>query len=407
MEADDADPFSCFGDGDGDSLVASDEREASETSGCEIPTATTTGSDHKTTDSALPLRGHLSSNQRRAERLVQESNARQANMSVTHVPLRSPTYEVYSRADDYGVKGQVGLRARRPFAVGDEIIREGPAMRVRCAHAASSREEAEEMLQCAIVETYDGLPVQTAQAVMDLSTQDKYCNESESDGGTDSSTDEDGGGRKTVYGIFQTNSFQLGDETDHAGLFLTIARMNHSCRPNATHFWRPDLHKMVIHATVDIGVGDEICTCYGPSDCRDTAGRRHYLQERYSFDCACGMCMEGNDAGGDDRIRELGILFEDIALRTSSTGQDAIQTLQIIDNCLELMEEQGLGGDSGQLAKPILRHGYQVAVASDLCSRDTCRSYLSRELRATTMCEGAESYRSTDIQSMLNNHYTS
>eukprot|EP00562_Extubocellulus_spinifer_P005295 CAMPEP_0178530510 /NCGR_PEP_ID=MMETSP0696-20121128/32933_1 /TAXON_ID=265572 /ORGANISM="Extubocellulus spinifer, Strain CCMP396" /LENGTH=308 /DNA_ID=CAMNT_0020162353 /DNA_START=1 /DNA_END=923 /DNA_ORIENTATION=- len=272
-----------------------------------------------------------------------------------HVPATSSGFELFSCSDSDGYDGrgqQVGVRATRPYGAGEEILRERPCMRICTAHAARSSEEAESKFESALRDGFDSLSSVTAAAVMDLSSY----NEQEFDGDTDNAA-------RTPQGIFKTNSYKLGDEVGYGGLFLTVARMNHSCRPNAAHHWRPDLHMMVVHAARDIGVGEEICTCYGPGECRDTEARRSFLRERYSFECECDMCTEGNDAGGDDRMAAIGAFHDTIPLYIHSKPDD----------------EQGIGHPKGPYVAPILHYGYQICLAG-LHDEVRASSYLAREL---------------------------
>uniref|UniRef100_A0A7S4J8V8 SET domain-containing protein n=2 Tax=Odontella aurita TaxID=265563 RepID=A0A7S4J8V8_9STRA len=277
-------------------------------------------------------------------------------------------------------------------------------MRVLNSHAASSREEAEGMHAAAVKDEFDSLPEVTRRAVLELSSCGKWNDADDAGGG--------GGGKVTPLGAYQTNSFRLeggggggdgdgdggGNNPDAAygGLFLTIARINHSCRPNVCHMWRPDLRKMIVFACRDIAPGDEICTTYGPSECLDTEGRRAHLLEHFSFECTCDMCTEGNSNGGDDRMTELNSLQEDIAFLTASGKPQA--AIRAVERCLSLLEEQGIG--SGAFVKPILHYGYMISVAG-LRDGAMARSYLVRELVAVKKCEGEDSPSALKIQQEL------
>ena len=48
--------------------------------------------------------------------------------------------------------------------------------------------------------------------------------------------------KKTLWGIWQTNSVPLGSYRV-SGIFPTVSRINHSCRPNAHHVWCPERQK--------------------------------------------------------------------------------------------------------------------------------------------------------------------
>lgn len=253
-------------------------------------------------------------------------------------------------------------------------------MRVPSRHAASNAAEAEEKFKRSVQSNFETLPSATQKSVMDLSCCDAYT---------------DDYGAATLVGVYQTNSFRLGNETD-SGLFLTVSRINHSCRPNSNHFWRPDLQMTLVFASRDIDVGEEICTTYGPSESMSTVGRQKYLNDRFSFDCMCEMCREGNAMGGDDRMVELNSLYEDISFYAA--GGKPEEAIRAVNRCLELLGEQGIG--VGAFTKPILHYGYQISLTG-LHNETMARSYLERELVAVKSSEGAGSDRAIDIQSIL------
>eukprot|EP00667_Euglena_gracilis_P028836 EG_transcript_37338 len=71
---------------------------------------------------------------------------------------------------------------------------------------------------------------------------------------------------KTAYGIARTNGLSLGGRVAVAGIFPTIARLNHSCTPNVHNEWHAGRGRAVLHATRDIGPGEELCLRYIPLD---------------------------------------------------------------------------------------------------------------------------------------------
>jgi hypothetical protein len=311
----------------------------------------------------------------RGRRLQTAANARRANASLVHLPLFSNDFEVYEDVN----RGK-GLRALRSYKCGDEIMREGAAMRVTNVYAASTEAQAKNMFEKAVHSVFDALPEATQACVMNLSCCNQHF-----------TTD----GDATLVGMYQTNSFQLGAESD-SGLFLTAARMNHSCRPNANHFWRPDLQKTLVFATRDIYAGQEICNTYGPSECMKTQERRKHLNDRFSFECMCEMCCEGNTIGGDDRMAQIKSLHENVSLCAASGKAE--EAIQCVDECLKLLKEQGIG--SGVFTKPLLHYGYQIALTK-LQDNVMARLYLEHELVAVTNSEGHGSDRAVDIERAL------
>jgi len=293
-------------------------------------------------------------------------------------------FEVYSCSNQMGYKkGQFGVRAKRDYEAGEEIIREEPALRINSSMAASNEEEATQKFKEAVQNAFDDLSPTTAKFIMELSS----CRQQDKKGSSS---------KRTPYGIFQTNSFQLEKNLGYGGIFLTIARMNHSCRPNAIHYWRPDLHMMVVHAGRDIAKGEEICICYGPSAFYETEGRRDYIRNKYFFHCICEMCQEGNTKGGDDRMAKIRAFHENISLEMFTRPE---KVKEEVENCLHLLQEQRIGHRKGHCVAPVLHYGFQACMKLNNISL-AC-SYLERELVSIRSSQGDDSYKALDIQNML------
>ena len=369
------DPFSCFG-GDGDGVSIESD-------------VVKTNISNSTTDSKVgPAL--------QAQRLRQEAEARQAYAQIASSPtgiqplhiVEHETYadrfEVYECSQQVGYEtGQKGVKAKKAYRAGVEVLREYPSMRVCTSHPASSHEEAEAKFARAVQEAYGVCSGPTQAAIMDLSS----CRE---DDGADISG-------RTMQGVFATNTYALGQGATHGGLFLTLSRLNHSCRPNCVHHWRPDLHMMVVHAVRDIKVGEELCTCYGPGDCRLTMERQEYLKERYRFDCRCDMCREGMDVPnyGDKReYKRINRFHDNLPLLTSL---NATKALVKVEECLELLRQLKLGEAHFvpifHIAYSISRHGLQ-----DLSK---ARLYLEREVMALEHSQGEDSYGAIDTRNLL------
>jgi len=359
--------------------------------------------------------------QQRRHQLLNKAQLRQVDSdsaSEAHRnrrPIASPDFEVFATL----IAGK-GLRALRTFGIGDEILREHAVMRVPNQQAAATRQAAEILHAKAVQQSFQRLSLETQQCVLDLSNSQ---NRQEEKNQTKEST---------VLGVYHTNSFLLGGrrnitkkskyDEDYGGLFLTIARINHACCPNANHMWRPDLQQSLVFATRDIQVGEEIHTTYGPSDeALDTTGRRLYLNERFNFECCCSMCVEGNDLGADDRMRELNSRRHEISFLLAATAANATtdavvgnnknaeDILESTERCLELLRAQGYGDASGAFIKSILHQGYQAALLLEreprgnmtIESERLARSYLLRELLATENGEGVGSPNALLIRDML------
>ena len=263
-------------------------------------------------------------------------------------------------------------------------MRETAVLRVPSQMAASSREEADAMHVRSVQAAFDALPATKQSAVMSLTSCGQWL---EADGGV-----------RTPHGIYQTNSYLLrgqGDAQDGA-LFLAVARINHSCRPNVNHIWRWDLQKTLVFASRDIAIGEELLTTYGPSECLDTNGRRAFLKDSFSFECKCEMCMEANTKGGDDIMNQLHDLHASIPELVHKGQHHA--AIDNIDTCIKLLQIQGIG--SGVFTKPLFKYGYQVALMG-LKDRRLARQYLTEELNAVVQSEGVGCPDAVRLHQML------
>ncbi|KAF2719433.1 SET domain-containing protein [Polychaeton citri CBS 116435] len=114
-----------------------------------------------------------------------------------------------------------------------------------------------------------------------------------------------------VANIMQTNAFNV-DMADsqgarHRALFPNVARINHSCMPNAhVCFYDPNTVKyedgkgrMIIHALRDIAPGEEVVISYFsillPKEVRQERARK------WSFECLCPACTD--EISRDEDIR--------------------------------------------------------------------------------------------------------
>ena len=87
--------------------------------------------------------------------------------------------------------------------------------------------------------------------------------------------------------IFRNNAYDTGSEI---GLFPRIARINHSCRPNAAYYWNDKLKRRMVYATRKIEQGEEIFVSFisllMPRD------ERQKKLARYGFTCTCPACSQ-------------------------------------------------------------------------------------------------------------------
>lgn len=113
-------------------------------------------------------------------------------------------------------------------------------------------------------------------------------------------------GRDRLATIFQTNCIQA-DSGRCAGLFPTIARINHSCRPNVVWGQRgKNPMAKEVRVTRRIAAGEEICSNYlddGPTN-YSVASHRKAALEKWGFSCSCPSCsLPPKKQEEDDRLR--------------------------------------------------------------------------------------------------------
>ncbi|KAH9852353.1 SET domain-containing protein [Lenzites betulinus] len=144
-----------------------------------------------------------------------------------------------------------------------------------------------------------------------------------------------------ALGIFETNSLPCGKARGgcRAGLFLTAARLNHSCRPNIARVWDQDAQQMTFRALRDVAEGEELCMNY--VDVLGTrAQRAEELQTSFGFECVCDVCALGfeEQAESDRRRAALRRLFEEAAL----CGNEPTLGLRKVKLALQLLKEEDL-----------------------------------------------------------------
>ena len=87
-----------------------------------------------------------------------------------------------------------------------------------------------------------------------------------------------------IWTIFRTNAF-------HKGVCLRMSRFNHSCRPNAQHFWNGDTKTRDLRALRRIKEGEELTVSYsGGLDLISRKERRARMKEAFNFECQCEAC---------------------------------------------------------------------------------------------------------------------
>jgi len=99
-----------------------------------------------------------------------------------------------------------------------------------------------------------------------------------------------------IISIFQTNAF-------NNGLWLELARVNHSCDPNAEVVWDEDCGTRRLVVVREVTQGEEITHNYLHT-VMDRNNRRNTLECRWDFQCRCSLCNLNDSAlARDDAMR--------------------------------------------------------------------------------------------------------
>ncbi|KAI9465470.1 hypothetical protein BJY52DRAFT_1244195 [Lactarius psammicola] len=149
--------------------------------------------------------------------------------------------------------------------------------------------------------------------------------------------------------IFQTNAVAAGPD---AGLFPTMARLNHGCSRafNSVYSWREREGVLVVHALKDIKKGEELLTAYfRTQQSRDE--RRRHLMQAYGFHCTCACCAlpDKESKDSDNRLTTMSNLYD----RLGTWGQGAIDgrdAIRLVKRIWAIGEEEGYTSERGRLA---------------------------------------------------------
>ena len=132
----------------------------------------------------------------------------------------------------------------------------------------------------------------------------------------------------------------LGSENDPSGLCIRMSRVNHSCQPNAYHFYIPNLKVKVLLCETRILKGEEVTISYVDymMSGRPFTFNSIILKEKYGIvcppDCACKTTSFRELM---ERIREL----DSAILRLGQLGKIK-EALRFAKQFLDLQEEHKL-----------------------------------------------------------------
>ncbi|GAA98059.1 uncharacterized protein L969DRAFT_93322 [Mixia osmundae IAM 14324] len=123
-------------------------------------------------------------------------------------------------------------------------------------------------------------------------------------------------------------------------LFPDVARLNHSCLPNADHCINWSDLSMTVYATSDISPGDEILIEYTSALIQaDRARRQERLRTMFYFQCRCDACALDDIAGqaSDTRREEIDRCIKSI----DEDPRDRPKVLEMLGRVQELIKAEG------------------------------------------------------------------
>lgn len=137
-----------------------------------------------------------------------------------------------------------------------------------------------------------------------------------------------------ILSVFRSNSFCLSTGEVAFALFPGIARLNHSCVPNAQANFHEPLGTFNVHAIRDIAEGEEVCLSYLAENGEVSGVRRRKLEEGYGFVCGCVACdlsTRHGKEGEESRLRMQRRLAEFAARRAGSLPTLDFETGLVIE----------------------------------------------------------------------------
>eukprot|EP00095_Tigriopus_kingsejongensis_P000746 maker-scaffold273_size229271-snap-gene-1.18 protein:Tk00746 transcript:maker-scaffold273_size229271-snap-gene-1.18-mRNA-1 annotation:"hypothetical protein FOMPIDRAFT_1029454" len=202
-------------------------------------------------------------------------------------------------------------------------------------------------------------------------------------------SDESSGSRsdrstKSLWGIWQTNSIPLGSYRV-SGIFPTVVRLNHSCRPNAHHIWDAESGREQVWVVGDIRAGQEITISYVRTFCSKKF-RQSLLMERFGFLCSCEACsMEGMASELDDKYRlEIDRLAQQFSI--SKQEEELFSAIEIGERMIYLMHQVGFNAN---VLWPGFFNCFELyLLVGDL---DKARFYLTRAYELVCKAQGPSS----------------
>lgn len=199
-------------------------------------------------------------------------------------------------------------------------------------------------------------------------------------------------GREPFSNIIRSNGYPLGASSDIGGIFLNIARINHSCLANTQQAWNVKRNQETAYVVRRIKEGDEITISYtigGPS-----RERRSQLKRFFSFDCNCEICSLPSE-----RLEESDANYSKIAALDSQIGDPKRVKRapeKALADCFELLQLYKKEDINDSRLPRLYYDAFQIcAMHSD---EARASEFAKMCAQARTICEGDDS---ADAQEMM------
>jgi hypothetical protein len=146
--------------------------------------------------------------------------------------------------------------------------------------------------------------------------------------------------------VYYNNYFMIqnaSNTTDMGGIFMTAARLNHSCVPNCYTVWNPSIERLCIRAIRQVQAGEELFICYDKDELflAKRAYRIEKLKERYGFECECPGCDLSTPISRQGSLLRDGVAG--LVERARSLSEKHKQaSIEVYSDLLRLMRDLGL-----------------------------------------------------------------
>ncbi|GKT45666.1 SET domain-containing protein 8 [Colletotrichum spaethianum] len=264
----------------------------------------------------------------------------------------------------------LGVFALQRIPAGTRIIDESPLFTVNPGRLVSGQGFAFAAIAAAVDEAYAALNT-TARAAFLSCPEHRDLN------------DEDEAAWSQEALIFRTNAFTMAGGT--LGIFPRIAKLNHSCRPNAGTAsvggsTSEGSARRVIYAARDIDAGEEVTITYAPLV--QTTDERRARLAQWGFTCNCAACTARDDDKQRVEMKRLTGLIE-MELGRDDFGGDVLPDAEKL---VKLVEEVGLVDYLGKAYK------YAAYAASRSGKFGAARKWAKKELATHEVADAQSRY---------------